>query len=59
MNGCCKLIERLYSDECRQITQECEAEGYPARGANYDLRCEELWERMYKDDYERAAEVVC
>ena len=58
MNGCCELIERLYINDCWQIAQDCKAEGYPARGENYDLRCEELWNSMYREDYERAAEVI-
>lgn len=45
------IINEYYA-ECREIAAECEAEGYPAHGENYDLRCEALWEsylQMYPE----------
>lgn len=33
-----------FSTECEEIAEECEAEGYPAHGSNYDLRCDRLYE---------------
>ena len=34
----CKL-EQSFQDECEEIAEQCEAEGYPSHGENYDLRC--------------------
>ena len=45
----------LYSQylvECEEIAQECEDEGYPSRGSNYEIRCKALWDRFYADDLE-------
>lgn len=33
-------IEREYQEECEKISEQCVAEGYPAQGSNYELRCE-------------------
>lgn len=33
-----------YEEECNEISAQCEAEGYPAHGSNYELRCEAAWE---------------
>lgn len=43
----CKLEEQ-YLAECEAIAEECEAEGYPDHGSNYDLRCADA--RRYYDD---------
>lgn len=32
-----------YNEECKRISEQCEAEGYPETGNNYELRCSELW----------------
>lgn len=32
-------LESAYEKECVEIAEQCEAEGYPANGDNYDLRC--------------------
>lgn len=32
-------LELAFEEECEEIADECEAEGYPANGSNYDLRC--------------------
>lgn len=31
-----------YTARCEAIADQCEAEGYPAHGSNYDLRVEQL-----------------
>ena len=36
----CKLEEQ-FADECDEIALQCEAEGYPSHGFNYELRCAE------------------
>lgn len=41
-----KLEEAFYK-ECDKIAEECEAEGYPSRGSNYDLRVEQLMQNDY------------
>lgn len=41
-------IESAYLDECEEIAEECELEGYPANGSNYELRCSEA--RKYYDE---------
>lgn len=43
----CRL-ESAYIDECEDIAAECEAEGYPANGSNFELRCAEA--RKYYDE---------
>ena len=43
----CKL-EQEYLDECAEIEEDCIAEGYPANGSNYELRCAEA--RKYYDE---------
>ena len=47
INKICE-IEKAYLDECEEIAEQCEAEGYPANGSNYDLRCSEA--RKYYDE---------
>jgi hypothetical protein len=41
-------LEKQYKEECKEIAEQCEAEGYPANGSNYDLRCAEA--RKYYDE---------
>jgi hypothetical protein len=43
----CRL-EAAYIDECEEIADQCELEGYPANGSNYELRCSEA--RKYYDE---------
>lgn len=43
----CKL-EQQYEYECRKIAAQCEDEGYPSHGSNYELRCAEA--RKYYDE---------
>lgn len=30
-------LEREFDAECKEIEEECEAEGYPSNGSNYEL----------------------
>lgn len=46
-------LEKAYQEECQEIAEQCEAEGYPANGSNYELRCENA--RAYYD--ERIADI--
>ena len=39
---------REFEEECREIADQCEEEGYLAHGSNYELRAEQLWDRFYK-----------
>lgn len=43
----CKL-EAQYEYECRKIAIQCENEGYPSHGSNYELRCANA--RQYYDE---------
>ena len=41
-------LEKAYQEECQEIAEQCEAEGYPSNGSNYELRCENA--RKYYDE---------
>lgn len=41
-------FETEYAQECEEIADQCAEEGYPSRGSNYDLRCENA--RRYYDE---------
>lgn len=41
-------LEKAYQEECQEIAEQCEAEGYPSNGSNYELRCENV--RKYYDE---------
>ena len=41
-------LEQQYRHACEEIAEQCEAEGYPANGSNYELRCSEA--RKYYDE---------
>lgn len=35
-------IRKQFDEECEKIALQCEAEGYPSHGSNYDLRVDNL-----------------
>ena len=41
-------IYNEYHSACEEISAECEAEGYPSHGSNYELRVEEL-EKLFPE----------
>lgn len=41
-------LEKQYRNEYQVIAEQCEAEGYPSNGSNYELRCENA--RAYYDE---------
>ena len=43
----CKLEEQ-FAAECDEIAAQCEAEGYPSHGSNYESRCSNA--RQYYDE---------
>lgn len=43
-------IMKEFNEECEEIAQLCEEEGYPAHGSNYELRVADLTE-WYKEQY--------
>ena len=43
----CK-INKMYEEDCAEISAQCEEEGYPSHGSNYDLRCESLGESYFQ-----------
>lgn len=52
--GCEELYDE-YLEACEEIARECEAEGYPAHGENYDLRVAQLeksFPELFGDDEE-------
>ena len=50
IDAICELKQQ-YLDECHEIAEQCEAEGYPANGSNYDLRCAEA-RKYYNEQIE-------
>jgi hypothetical protein len=32
-------LEEQYMNECAEISRQCEEEGFPGTGENYDIRC--------------------
>lgn len=38
-----------YLKECAEIAEDCEAEGYPSHGSNYELRVAQLEREEYSD----------
>lgn len=41
-------IDKMYAEECAEISAQCEEEGYPSHGSNYELRCESLGESCFQ-----------
>lgn len=46
-------LEKAYQEECQEIAEQCEAEGYPANGSNYEFRCADA--RKY---YDKQIEII-
>lgn len=44
-----KDLYREYEEGREQIAADCEKEGYPAHGSNYDLRAGQLWDSINRD----------
>ena len=45
-----KIAQRMFKDDCEDIAEQCEQEGYPRHGSNYELRVEGLLEE-YQEEY--------
>jgi hypothetical protein len=45
-----KALAAEFAEELKQIAEDCEAEGYPAHGENYDLRVDNLMRDPYYAD---------
>lgn len=41
-----------YLEACRQIADQCEEEGYPSCGENYEMRVEQLRKESFPDLFE-------
>ena len=52
VNEICRLEEQ-YLKECKEIAEQCEAEGYPSHGENYELRCAEA-----RKQYDEQIEII-
>lgn len=44
-----KDLYKEYEKGCEQIAADCEKEGYPGYGSNYDLRAGQLWDLINQD----------
>lgn len=40
-------LDKDFKADCFEIEEQCEREGYPGNGSNYDLRCEAMGERYF------------
>lgn len=47
-----------YQRICSEIAADCEAEGYPSHGSNYELRTSQEWEVMYSEEYDELCDAV-
>lgn len=47
----CLQLDQEFEDELEKIEEQCEAEGYPARGSNFELRAAQL-EEAYQREYD-------
>jgi hypothetical protein len=45
-----RALAAEFGDELKQIAEDCEAEGYPAYGENFDLRVDNLMRDPYYAD---------
>ena len=57
MNMTLDELWSTFEDDVKEIEEECEREGYPSRGSNFDLRYEQLVKlyhvrEQYCSDYE-------
>ncbi len=44
-----KDLYSQYKEDCKDEERQCEAEGYPSNGSNYELRCTDNWNRFYAE----------
>lgn len=51
-------IEAEYKAICDEIAADCEAEGYPSHGSNYELRASQEWKVMYSEEYDELCDAV-
>lgn len=42
-----KALKKDLALECEEIANQCEEEGYPSHGSNYELRCESVREEYW------------
>ena len=45
---------RAYKEDCARIAEQCEEEGYPSHGSNYELRVDNLegdYPELFDPDY--------
>lgn len=47
-------ILAAYKAECWDISRQCEEEGYPSHGENYELRADNLWDDWYEKPFRLA-----
>lgn len=44
------IARRMFKEDCEDIAEQCEKEGYPSHGSNYDLRVDNLI-KQYQEEY--------
>jgi hypothetical protein len=42
-----EVLAKEFNEECERIAEECEAEGYPPYGSNWELRVDNLMQSDY------------
>jgi hypothetical protein len=42
-----ETLAKEFNEECERIAEECEAEGYPPYGSNWELRVDNLMQSDY------------
>ena len=45
-----EIALKMFEDDCEEIAEQCEQEGYPSHGSNYELRVDNLL-KEYQDEY--------
>lgn len=51
-------IDKEFTLICEGIAEQCEEEGYPSHGSNYELRASQEWEAMYSEEYDELCDAV-
>lgn len=49
-----KEVYNEYLEACKDIAVQCEEEGYPSHGSNYEIRCQQLWDEYYSYEMDDA-----
>lgn len=47
-----------FDDDVMELEEECEREGYPSRGSNFDLSYEQLVKKLYHEREQYCSDYV-